>query len=118
MQRDSAFTGGADLYVQVTDQIWEARLPIVMTARHNHRLGSCEGELSLATIGVRFHSEDHDWAFAKEDIRVLEHPDESTLIVETYEKDLLGLGKNKRYKFDLEAPLSEDDWVRYQRLIK
>lgn len=117
LEHDPAFAGGAELYVQVTDQLWERRLPIGISARHNHRLGSCEGEVSLATLGVRFHSADHDWAFAREDIRVLERPDESTLIVETYEKDLLSLGKNKRYKFDLETPLPEDDWVRYQRLM-
>jgi eukaryotic-like serine/threonine-protein kinase len=118
LERDPAFAGGAELFIEVTDQIWERSLPIVVAARHAHRLGSCEGEVSLAPIGVRFHSEDHDYAFAKADIRVLERPDDRTLVVETFEKDLLGLGKNKRYRFELETPLPDDDWVRYQRLIK
>jgi hypothetical protein len=57
-------------------------------------------------------------AFRPEDIRVLERPGGTTFIVETFEKDTLSLGKNKRYRFDLETPLSDADWTRYQRLLK
>ena len=41
-----------------------------------------------------------------------------TFFVETFEKDLIGLGKNKRYKFELDGGLTEEDWVRYERLAK
>jgi serine/threonine protein kinase len=118
LSRNPAFAGAGELYRAVTDQIWETRLPLLLVARHKHRLGRCEGELSLASLGVRFQSPDHDWAFRPEDIRVMERPEETTLIVETFEKDTLSLGKNKRYRFDLETPLSDADWARYQRLLK
>ncbi len=91
---------------------------MLLGARHDHRLGGCKGELSLASLGVRFLSTDHDWAFRPADIRVMERPDETTFVIETFEKDTLSLGKNKRYRFDLEAPLTDADWVRYQRLLR
>jgi hypothetical protein len=118
LSRDPSFTGAGELYAEVTDQIWETRLPLVLGARHKHRLGGCAGELSLASLGVRFQSPAHDMAFRPEDIRVLERPGGTTFIVETFEKDTLSLGKNKRYRFDLETPLSDADWTRYQRLLK
>ena len=118
LSRNPSFTGAGDLFAEVTNQIWETRLPLLLGARHKHRLGGCEGELSLASLGVRFQSEDHDWAFRPEDIRVIERPAETTVVVETFERDKLSLGKNKRYRFDLETPLSDADWARYQRLLK
>jgi hypothetical protein len=118
LSRDPSFTGAGELYADVMDQIWQTRLPIVLVARHKHRLGGCEGELSLAALGVRFQSPDHDWAFRPEDIRVMERSSGTILMVETFEKDTLSLGKNKRYRFDLETLLSDADWARYQRLLK
>jgi serine/threonine protein kinase len=118
LSRNPSFTGAGELYANVTDQIWETRLPLLLGARHNHRLGGCNGELSLASLGVRFLSPDHDWAFRPGDIRVMERPEPTTIIVETFEKDTLSLGKNKRYRFELDAPLSDADWTRYERLIR
>jgi serine/threonine protein kinase len=115
---DPTFAGASELLVTVSDQLWERHLPMLIRARHNHRLGGCKGELSLASLGVRFLSTDHDWAFRPADIRVLERPDGKTVVVETFEKDALSLGKNKRYRFDLEVPISDADWARYQRLLR
>jgi predicted Ser/Thr protein kinase/outer membrane biosynthesis protein TonB len=116
--RNPSFAGASELYLEVTDQIWEKDLPLRIPARHKHRLGSCEGELSLASLGVRFQSQQHDWAFRPEDMRVMERPEEAVFIVETFEKDTLSLGKNKRYRFELDNPLPDADWTRYQRLLK
>ncbi len=118
LAREPSFAGASELYVNVSDQIWERQLPMLLAVTHNHRLGSCKGELSLASLGVRFQSTDHDWAFRPADIRVMERPDATTFVIETFEKDTLALGKNKRYRFDLEAPLSDADWTRYQRLLR
>ena len=116
--KDPTFEGASDLLVEVTDRIWEEKLPLTFAARHKHRLGGCDGELSLTPLGVRYVSEDHDWAWSHEHVRVLERPDDETFFVETFEKDLIGLGKNKRYKFELDGGLSEDDWIRYERLAR
>jgi hypothetical protein len=118
LSRNPTFAGATELYVAVTDEIWEKSLPLVLRATHKHRLGGCAGELSLASLGVRFQSPDHDWAFRPGDMRVMERPEETTFIVETFEKDTLGLGKNKRYRFELDVSLSDQDWMRYQRLLK
>jgi hypothetical protein len=115
---DPTFAGAGELLVTVNDQLWERHLPMLIRARHNHRLGGCRGELSLASLGVRFLSTDHDWAFRPADIRVMERPDPSSFVIETFEKDALSLGKNKRYRFDLEEALSDADWARYQRLLR
>ncbi|GMR22905.1 MAG: hypothetical protein BMS9Abin37_1286 [Acidobacteriota bacterium] len=116
--KDPTFEGASELLIEVTDRMWEETLPLTFAARHKHRLGSCRGELNLTTLGVRYVSEGHDWAWSHEEIRVLERPDDATLYVETFEKDVIGLGKNKRYKFELDGSLSEADWVRYERLAR
>lgn len=116
--KDPRFEGASELLIEVTDRMWEETLPLTFAARHNHRLGSCRGELNLTTLGVRYASEDHDWAWNHKEIRVLERPDDDTLYVETFEKDVISLGKNKRYKFELDGKLSKADWARYERLAR
>jgi hypothetical protein len=118
LSRNPTFEGARELHVEIADRIWETSLPLRLSASHKHRLGGCEGELSLASLGVRFESEDHDWAFRPEDIRVMERPERTTFIVETFEKGTLSLGKNKRYRFELATPIEDADWTRYQRLLK
>ena len=116
--KDPTFEGASELLIEVTDRMWAENLPLRFAARHNHRLGSCRGELNLTTLGVRYLSEDHDWAWSHDEIRILERPDADTLHVETFEKEVIGLGKNKRYKFKPHGGLSDADWVRYERLTR
>jgi len=41
------------------------------------------------------------------------------LNVETYEANVLGLGKPKNYRFELlRDSLRDEDWTRYQRLMR
>ena len=35
--------GAGELLVTVNDQLWERHLPMLIRARHNHRLGGCRG---------------------------------------------------------------------------
>ena len=116
--KEPTFEGASELLIEVTDRMWEETLPLTFAARHNHRLGSCRGELNLTTLGLRYVSEDHDWAWSHDEIRILERPNADTLYVETFEKDVIGLGKNKRYKFKPDGGLSDADWVRYERLTR
>ena len=117
LELEPTFAGATELLVEVRDRAWQARLPLALGARHDHRLGGCEGELSLAALGVRFDSDTHTWAWSFDEIRVLEHPDVFTIVLETYETDPLLFGKNKRYRFELYEPLSSSDWQRYERLL-
>ena len=116
--KDPTFAGASELLIEVTDRRWEENLPLTFATRHKHRLGSCRGELNMTTLGVRYVSEAHDWAWSHEEIRILERPNDDTLYVETFEKDVIGLGKNKRYKFELDEGLAQADWVRYERLTR
>lgn len=115
---DPRFVGASELHLRVTDQIWQKELPLLFRARHKHRIGGCDGELSLATLGVRFVSEAHEWVWEVDDVRVLERPDSDRIYIETFEKKVLSLGKNKIYRFELDEPLGDDDWTRYQRLLR
>jgi hypothetical protein len=40
----------------------------------------------------------------------------TVLNVETFETDVLGLGKPKNYRFELATPIRDDDWARFERL--
>jgi len=46
----------------------------------------------------------------------MEREDWSTLNIETFEKDVLVLGKPKRYRFELITALGSRAWSRYRRL--
>ena len=116
--RDPDFEGASDLHIEVTDQIWGRKLPLSFPVRHNHRFGGCDGELTITTLGIQYESDAHDWAFSHEDIRVLERPDQNTLYVETSEREVLGLGKNKRYRFEVGEELTDEDWTRYVRITR
>ncbi len=67
---------------------------------------------------MRFVSESHDWVWEVDEVRVLERPDSDRIYIETFEKSVLSLGKNKIYRFELDEPLGDDDWTRYQRLLR
>ena len=117
--KDPSFEGAGELLVEVTDRIWEQKLPLEFAARHKHRFRGCDGTLSLTTLGVRFTSRDHDWAWSHEDMRLIERSDSRTIYLELVEKEsLIGLGGHKRYRFELAHPLDDDDWTRYQRLTR
>ncbi len=118
LQKNPTFAGASTLLIEVDDEIWRQTLPVAFEARHRHRIGSCTGTLSLRATGIRFHSDSHDWKWELGAIRIMERTDNEGLLVETFEKDILGMGKPKRYRFDLTQPLDSDTWARYQRLAK
>jgi len=114
------YPGAKDLLDDVEGELWRARsLPIVRSARHNHRLGSCEGRLTLTDWGMEFRSREHgtqSWRF--KDILSLELEDSTTLRIETGDRDILRIGGGKRYVFQLSRPISAEDWRRYRALAE
>jgi hypothetical protein len=114
------YPGAASLLAQVKEQLWRRdALPMVFRVRHKHRIGSCEGTLTLDEDGLVFDSEEHGtlrWPFSQ--IREMERKDVAEIEVRTDEKDILRFGGAKKYVFDLiDRGLSEEDWQRYKRLI-
>ena len=118
LRRNPSFSGASELLVEVNDELWKKTLPISIQAKHNHRIGSCTGMLTLAAWGLSYYSEDHEWRWEFDEIRIMQREGRRVLHVETYEKDVLGLGKPKNYKFELSRSLSDEDWARYQRLAQ
>ncbi len=118
LRRNPTFSGASDLLTEVGDEIWKQTLPVSFEARHRHRIGGCSGTLSLAVGSIRFSSDAHEWEWKLGAIRVMERTDARNVIVETYEKDILGMGKPKRYRLNLTEPLEPETWRRYQRIAK
>jgi serine/threonine protein kinase len=120
VRRGPDFPGAASLLAQIEDELWlQTVLPMVFQARHKHRLGSCEGTLTLDEEGVAFDSEKHgNWRWGFGEIREMERKEVAEIELRTGEKDVLRLGKAKRYVFELvDRGLSEEDWERYQRFL-
>ena len=117
LQRNPGYAGVAELLLELNDQQWKrANLPMSFQATHDHRIGECSGTLTLEDWGIRYHSEKHEWRWHLDQIRLLERVNRRHLNVETHDKDILVLGKPKRYKFSLSTSLKDDTWSRYQRL--
>ncbi len=119
LAKNPEFAGASALHLEVTDLLWKRTLPISFQARHNHRIGGCNGELILESGGLRYVSEKHgEWRWSFEEILSMDRKDASNFNIETAEKDVPLLGKSKNYKFKLlDAPLDEESWSRYQRLM-
>jgi hypothetical protein len=119
LAKNPEFAGASALHLEVTDLLWKATLPISFQARHNHRIGGCNGELILEGEGIRYVSEKHgDWRWSFEEILSMDREDASQFNIVTAEKDVPLLGKSKNYKFKLlDGELEEQSWSRYQRLM-
>lgn len=119
LQTNSSFEGASELLVSIDDELWKKNLPLSYRAKHNHRFGSCEGTLSLTRAGIRYSSKDHEWSWDFDAIRLTDRDGRRVLNVETYEANVLGLGKPKNYRFELlRNSLRDEDWTRYERLMR
>jgi len=118
LRRSPSFPGASELLAEVGDRLWRKTLPLRVRAKHGHRIGGCEGTVTFAAWGIRYSSADHEWEWKFDEIRVMERANRRSFYVETYEKDVLVLGKPKSYRFALRDSLGDDVWSRYQRLAK
>jgi hypothetical protein len=119
LQRNPEFSGASELLQHVDDLKWRKKLPLAFKARHSHRIGGCTGELNLEASAIEYRSKEHGWRWSFREIRVMERKDPWQLRIETYEKDVLALGKAKNYNFSLlGSPLREEEWAKYQRVAK
>jgi serine/threonine-protein kinase len=118
LRTNPSFEGASELLVQVNDELWMKTLPVSLRAEHKHRVRGCTGTLTLAAWGIRFSSKDHEWEWKFDEIRLLERQGRWVLNLETYETEVLGLGKPKNYRFELQNPMRDEDWSRYERLAR
>ena len=111
------FSGAAELMERLEHRIWTTTLPRSFAARHNHRIGGCDGVLSLTYTGLSFRSNDHEWAWAYDKLIGLDRPDAVNFYVVTSDRDLLGILSNKRFTFRLEEVFSDDDWRFFRKTV-
>ncbi len=111
------YSGIAELKERLEHRIWTATLPRSFAARHNHRIGGCDGVLSLTFTGLTYRSNDHEWSWAYDLLISLDRPDAVNLHVVTTDRDLLGILSNKRFTFRLKETFSDDDWRFFRKTV-
>ena len=86
-------------------------LPLRFVARHEHRLGHCTGDLSLAESGLRFESPRHgEWRFPPEQIERLVRRSETELELRARTK-----GESETFRFTFLRPALEEAALRDYR---
>ena len=120
VDRNRDFEGASDLLLATSSELVIPSLPIELSAKHDHRLGSCTGRLTLHRDGVDFASSNHGtWRWPFEHMRAMDFRGAWGVHVETYEEDMLGLRSTKNYNFQLLGePLDEDTGKRFKRLFQ
>jgi serine/threonine protein kinase len=117
--RNPDFRKASDLLLEVSSELVLAELPLELTVKHHHRLGSCTGRLTLREDGLEYSSKSHghlEWSFAR--VRVIDGGSWE-LAIRTSEDDMLGLLDRKNYNFSLLDPSPGDEfWKRYERLFE
>ena len=111
------FSGADELMERIEHRIWTKTLPRSFAARHNHRVGACDGILSLTYTGLSFRSDDHEWAWPYDELISLDRPDAVNFNVVTSDRDLMGILSKKRFKFRLEEVFSDDDWRFFRKTV-
>ena len=111
-------TAAMELLLDVEEERFHESLPRTLAARHDHSLGSCEGELVVAADELVFESSEHKWVWSRSELRRIVMPTSGTLEFLTGETELMKLRKAKNYRFQLLEPLSEPEWRRYQRHLQ
>jgi len=113
------YSGLAELQERLERRIWTTTLPKTFNARHNHRIGGCDGVLSLTFDGLSFRSSDHEWAWAYDELVSMDRPDAVNFNVVTSDRDLMGILSNKRFRFRLvEEVFSDTDWRFFQAAVR
>ncbi len=111
------YARGVAALAEVSRGLVTPELPVVVNARHNHRLGHCTGRLTLGEHSVEYASRKHGtWTFPLEYTLTMNSSSEWHLELETSEEELMGLLDTKRYLFALSKPLDRDVWKRYRRI--
>ena len=86
-------------------------LPLRFVARHEHRVGHCTGDLSLAESGIRFESPRHgDWRWRPEDIEGLTQRSETEIELRARIR-----GEPGTFRFTFLRPALADDELRGYR---
>jgi hypothetical protein len=112
------FDRARSLLLDVSSELVLPKLPRELTVKHNHRLGSCSGRLTLREDGIAYSSKSHGlWQWRFEHIREMDVRSSRGFVIQTHEDDMLGLLSSKNYNFSVLSDSPEEHfWKRYERL--
>ncbi len=105
---DAAYPGAWKLREQLAERFWERKLPLVITVRHDHALGGCDGVMTLTKTGFGYRSDRHEWVWSFAEITATDRRDANRLRIETR--------AHASFNFELREQLSKEDWTRHQAL--
>jgi serine/threonine-protein kinase len=114
------FDRARSLLLDVSSDLVLPTLPRELTVKHNHRLGSCSGRLTLREDGIAYSSKSHGlWQWRFGHIREMDVRSSRGFVIQTREDDMLGLLSSKNYNFSLLSDSPEEHfWKRYERLYR
>jgi serine/threonine-protein kinase len=115
---DPGNSAATELLGQVEAELWAREaLPLEFRAQHNHRIGSCTGQLTLEATGVSYSSPDHGlWRWSFDELERMTRKGRRELELVTGEKETLRLGGGKHYDFKLTSDtVTIEDWARFVR---
>lgn len=87
---------------------WMDKLPLSYSGKHDHKLGSCEGIVTLNADGIGFTSDAHSWSWPFAQLTRSERRDSKRLRIETTRK--------KKFNFELHDPIQLVDWSKFLNL--
>ncbi len=105
---DPSYAEAAKLVGELAHARWLAKLPLSYSAKHDHKLGSCEGAVTLNLDGIGFTSDAHSWSWPFAQLARTERRDSKQLRIETTRK--------KKFNFELHDPIKLVDWSKFMNL--
>jgi serine/threonine protein kinase len=111
--------GAVQLSSAVELERFKQTLPLTLEAKHDHRIGSCSGVLTLAVDHIGFASDEHGkWRWSFGEVRGARRASKWKLQVTTNESEILRAGSSKHYNFSLLNDGVDDRcWTRYLKLM-
>ena len=105
---DRSYAQAARLAEELALARWMAKLPLSYSGKHDHKLGSCEGVVTLNADGIGFTSDAHSWSWPFAQLTRSERRDSKRLRIETTRK--------KKFNFELHDPIQLVDWSKFLNL--
>jgi serine/threonine protein kinase len=93
--------------------------PLAFVARHEHAIGHCTGDLSLAETGIVFRSPRHgEWRWRASEIAALSRPGGTELELGARSRERGDLAERETFRFTFLRPeIARDDFERFRKAL-
>jgi serine/threonine protein kinase len=94
--------------------------PLAFVARHDHAIGHCTGDLSLAETGISFRSSRHgEWRWRPEEVQEFSRPSETELELRARSRERGKQAETETFRFSFLRPaLARGDFQRYRNRLR